>query len=109
MLLRVLVVVLGFQVSGLSTAAAEIVHVVSGEKAGAPEQCPLDGPCDDCPADCPNCHCANRLVSVVPELGPAPLRAFVGVRQPRETVARSVPASPDPSGLFRPPCRTLVS
>jgi hypothetical protein len=108
-LLRVFAVVLGLQVSGVGSAAAQAVHAIAGDKAATPEQCPSDRPCDDCPSSCPNCHCSNGILSLVPQVAMAPMGAFVGMRQPRDRVVSNAPIVPEPAGLFRPPCSSAVS
>jgi hypothetical protein len=109
LLLRVLAVVLGLQVSGIGSAGAEAVWLVSDEMAGAPERCPEDHPCDDCPPSCPNCHCSNGIVTVVPTLAMVGVTAFVGVKQRQERIGAVAPLVPDPASLFRPPCSAAVS
>ena len=109
MLVRVFAIVVGLQVSGIGPAAAEVLRGVACESIDTREECPPDQPCDDCPPSCPHCSCASVMLSVVPQVGVAPIGAFIGVRQPREPVARRAPNVPELAGLFRPPCSRAVS
>jgi hypothetical protein len=62
-LIRVLALVLGVQLSGVAHFATELVEAVVSADVHH-ETCPADGPCDDCPPGCPQCHCSNVLRSV---------------------------------------------
>ena len=107
MVVRVLVLVLGLQVSGVAHAAEDALSLVVAEQVEH-EECPADGPCNDCPPGCAQCHCPNALRSVAP---PASL-PFVLVLATSKTTARGAkpgaPASPDLPGLFRPPQTALA-
>lgn len=102
MFARVLAVVLGLQVSGAGHAAADLV--ASSHAAGEQEHCPPDGPCDDCPSGCPNCHCPNFMRSVAAPASDAfaarVLPALVSERLLYDARAPGDPALPS---LFRPP------
>ena len=102
--LRALLVVFALQFSGAIHDISDFVETLTAAPDQVEhEQCPVNGPCDDCPPGCPNCHCA-ALGSVAPATAPAIL--------PQQVLASALPASlgetqaprgPDLPGLFRPP------
>src|SRR5690349_18375369 len=101
-LLRVLAVVLGLQLSGAVHFATEVVEAVVD--AGAHhETCPADGPCDDCPPGCPQCHCSNGFRSVPPEAAFPLVRVLETSSDGVPAVSREKPASPELPLPFRPP------
>jgi hypothetical protein len=100
--LRALVLALGLQISGVSHAVEDALSLVVAEQVEH-EQCPADGPCDDCLQGCPQCHCSNALRSMTPPAGPPAVWKLEATKLgARRTRARS-PQSPDLPGLFRPP------
>jgi len=105
-LLRVLAVVLGLQLSGVGHFATELVEAVASEDVHH-ETCPADGPCDDCPPGCPQCHCSNGLRSVAPDAsGPVAGALETSDRVPAFTPEK--PPSPELPLPFRPPCSAAV-
>jgi hypothetical protein len=101
--LRVLAVVLGLQVSGAAHFVEDAVALVTAGHTEHDEQCPADGPCDDCPPGCAQCHCSNALRSAVPSSH----SALVPLLEVSKTAACGAverpPLSPDLPSLFRPP------
>src|SRR4029079_7659199 len=57
--LRVLALILGLQLSGAAHAATEAIELIASADVKHADACPPDGPCNDCPPSCPNCHCSN--------------------------------------------------
>jgi hypothetical protein len=101
-LIRVLAVVLGMQLSGVGHFATELAEAVVSAEVHH-ESCPANGPCDDCPPGCPQCHCSNGLRSVAPEASPP----VAGVLVTAGGVAAFTPEKPPSPELplpFRPPC-----
>jgi hypothetical protein len=101
-LLQVLAAVVGLQMGGVIHAANDVVSIcIAGGEHD--DGCPLDGPCDDCPAECPSCHCSNgfRTLAVPPPeiqlslLAEAPMTV--------EWVDAREPAPPDLPSVYRPP------
>lgn len=98
---RVATVLFALQFSGLIHDVSDlIVAVTSGESEH--ERCPVDGPCDECPIGCPNCHCPASV-----RLAPAaPLRiaTLVGERVALASLYDTqAPDGPDLPSIFRPP------
>lgn len=106
--LRVLVVLLGLHVSGVAHAVEDAVNLVVTGHAEHEEQCPADGPCDDCPPGCPQCHCPNAMRSVAPKAGAPFVLVAEAAIAPAVDAAMRVPLSPDLPGLFRPPQAALT-
>jgi hypothetical protein len=106
--LRVFAVLVGLQFSGFIHGAADVAEAVLAEAVLAEhavehEQCPADGPCDDCPPGCPNCHCSAAVASVVPAAA-ASLATVLGAEMlPPCLYATQAPAGPELPTLFRPP------
>jgi hypothetical protein len=104
----VLSLVLGLQLSGAAHLVEDVEALVSAEH-GQHEQCPADGPCNDCPPGCPQCHCPNALRSVAPPATEMSALAFdASVPAPRAP-SEQAPIAPELPGLFRPPQAVLVS
>jgi len=101
-LVRVLALVLGVQLSGASHVAADVMSLVTGT-AQHDEQCPLNGPCDDCPSGCPNCHCPNALGSVAPLSGLPVVAALPSVVVATFWIENQAPSGPELPLPFRPP------
>jgi hypothetical protein len=100
---RVLALVLGVQLSGVAHVAADVVSVVVSGRDEHAEHCPADGPCNDCPQGCPNCHCQNGVRAVAPQLtAPVVLTLPTVALATLETNAQ-VPLGPVLPSLFRPP------
>jgi hypothetical protein len=103
-LLRVLAVVLGMQLSGVGHFATELVESIVADEVHH-ESCPADGPCDDCPPGCPQCHCSNGLRSIAPDA----IAAVSSVLESSNGVALArtgeKPPSPELPLPFRPPRR----
>src|SRR5262245_34921093 len=66
-MLRVLTVLFAMQLGGVIHGSADLLDATLASAEGEHEHCPPDGPCDDCPPGCPNCHCAAAHGSVAPE------------------------------------------
>ena len=99
---RLLVVALSLQLSGSPHAAVDLAVAIVGE-SGHEEQCPPEGPCDDCPPGCPNCHCSNTLRALEPSSGLVALEAavrLISAAPERPARPRLRPELPLP---FRPP------
>jgi hypothetical protein len=102
-LLRVLAVVLGMQLSGVGHFATELVESMLSDDVHH-ESCPADGPCDDCPPGCPQCHCSNGLRSVAPDAAPAVSSVLESSNGVVPALTRDKPPTPDLPLPFRPPC-----
>jgi hypothetical protein len=99
---RALTMLLALQFCGAIHDFTDAVRSVASADDAQHEKCPANGPCDDCPPGCPNCHCA-AVGSVVPE-------TRVEVEPDLLVTALSlclydtrVVAGPDRPTLFRPP------
>jgi hypothetical protein len=100
LVLRALLFALAFQVSGLSVA------VLVGPDSCADElsDCPLEKQGQECPPNCPQCHCVhvNGLVAPASQLlfvsSPAVAARVALERPPSQFVA-----SPQRSNPYRPP------
>jgi hypothetical protein len=103
-LLRVLAVVLGMQLSGVGHFATELVESIVADEVHH-ESCPADGPCDDCPPGCPQCHCSNGLRSVPPDAAPALASILETSGDGVRASSREKPPSPELPLPFRPPRR----
>lgn len=101
-LIRVLAVVLGFQLSGAGHFATELVEAVVSAEVHH-ESCPADGPCDDCPPGCPQCHCSNALRSVAPDASPAVASVLETSTDDVRAFTDDEPPSPELPLPFRPP------
>jgi hypothetical protein len=101
-LLRVLSLVLGVQLSGVAHFAAEVVEAAVAEQAHH-ETCPPDGPCDDCPPGCPQCHCSNGLRSVPPDAASPVASVLETPGNGLSAPTREKPPTPDLPLPFRPP------
>jgi len=108
-LLRVFVVLFSLQLAGTHDGLIDLVHAVAGFADGHRDECPLEGPCDDCLPGCPSCHCSNALTSVVPQVGAPVLLAFADAPSPAPASAGRAPLGPDCPSLFRPPRPVAVS
>lgn len=102
-LVRALTVLLALQFCGaIHDFSDAVASVVAADDAQQHEECPPDGPCDDCPPGCPNCHCA-ALGTLIPgsrvEVTPALLEAALPACLERTQVV----TGPDRPALFRPP------
>lgn len=103
-LLRVLALVLGMQLSGTGHLAADALSLaLPGVAEHEDESCPPDGPCNDCPAGCPQCHCPNAFGSIAMQGGmPFPVTLPVEKASAPHFDAEA-PAPPDLPLPFRPP------
>jgi hypothetical protein len=99
--LRALPVVLVLQLSGAAHFVEEAVSLVSQSEVHH-EQCPPDGPCDDCPPGCPQCHCANALRAALPPVSPS-LRAIASCAGEPPSLRQLSPPTPELPSLFKPP------
>lgn len=106
-LLRVVTVLFALQFSGALHDVSDLVAAVAGLEH-VDDQCPVDRPCHDCPAGCPNCHCPNLAGSLVAPAGVAEVRAPTAESTlPRALDGRTAPRGPDLPSIYRPP-RTLA-
>jgi hypothetical protein len=102
-LLRPLALLLALQLSGLPHAAADLASAVL-EVAEGHEVCPEDGSCNDCPAGCPNCHCANGMRLLVPQAWASLLLAPGALAAPAwAAIEDEWHAGPPLAPLDRPP------
>ncbi len=102
--LRALLVVFALQFGGTIHDISDFVEAVAGVPDNAEhEQCPVNGPCDDCPPGCPNCHCAAALGSVAAASPIAILPQVFASALPASLAETQAPHGPDLPGLFRPP------
>ncbi|HYQ15601.1 MAG TPA: hypothetical protein VEQ58_07585 [Polyangiaceae bacterium] len=101
-LFRAFTVLLALQFSGVIHDATDVVQAVARVAHREHEQCPPDGPCEDCPPGCPNCHCAS-VGGAVAAVGFASLLAPLSDSLPAARPAAQAPLGPEPSLLFRPP------
>jgi hypothetical protein len=101
-LVRALTVLLALQFCGaihdVSDAVASFVSVADVQH----EECPPDGPCDDCPPGCPNCHCA-ALGTLIPALRVDVAPALLEESLPACLDQTQAVTGPDRPALFRPP------
>jgi hypothetical protein len=105
--LRVLAVVLGLQLSGVSHFVEDAAAAIATGHAEHEDPCPADRPCEECPPGCPQCHCSNTMRSLVPPVGaPSLLLAETALSAAGDASSRA-PLSPDLPGLFRPPQTAL--
>jgi len=101
---RLLILLASLQVSGLGA-------LLVGDCCSTVDGCCTDDgddkPCNDCPPDCPKCHCNHSSFSVARSFETSRLAApsHVIVLAPYQ---ETEPAEPPRSSLFRPP-RTAVS
>jgi hypothetical protein len=105
---RVLAVVLGLQVSGAAHALEDALSLVVAEQVEH-EECPADGPCNDCPPGCAQCHCPNSLRSIAPQASPQLTLVFEASKAAASAPRSGAPLSPDLPGLFRPPQAVLAA
>jgi hypothetical protein len=109
LLLRVVSLILGLQLSGAAHLVEDAVSLVVAGQAEHDEQCPADGPCNDCPPGCPQCHCPNALRSVAP-LAAATVVLALPASTALVLVGReALPPSPVLPAPFRPPRTNVVS
>lgn len=108
-LVRVLSLVLGLQLSGAAHLVEDAVSVVVAGHAEHDEQCPADGPCNDCPPGCPQCHCPNALRSVVPSAFATVVLGLSTSTAPLLVGREELPPSPVLPAPFRPPRTNVVS
>jgi hypothetical protein len=100
--LRAFTLIFALQLGGVLHDASDLLSAIAAESDTEHEQCPADGPCDDCPPGCPNCHCGVLgSLSAAPRLAIAPPDAL-SARSPSFEVAEA-PKGPELPGLFRPP------
>jgi hypothetical protein len=100
---RLIVVVFSLQLGGLIHDTSDIVAAVA-ELRHEQEQCPFDGPCDDCPAGCPNCHCPNALGALVPASSLVTvLDADATPPEPPRLDRGRAPEGPARPSIYRPP------
>jgi len=104
--MRVLVVLLAFEVGGLAALVAADCCELGSDACGSDDP---GGPCQDCPPECPLCHCghgslaptAARVTALLP---PEPPHDDLRVLRPYEA---SAPAAMPPASIERPPKRLV--
>jgi hypothetical protein len=102
--LRSLLLLFALQFSSVVHDVADFVEAVAdAPEHSAHEQCPVDGPCDDCPPGCPNCHCAAAAGSLASEPPSAVLPRVLVLSLPYSLYETQAPPGPELPGLFRPP------
>ncbi len=98
--LRVAMVLFALQFSGVIHDASDVAVAGVGGEADH-ERCPLDGPCDECPIGCPNCHCP---APVRPPPPPVQVVTTLGDRLALASLYETqAPDGPDLPSIFRPP------
>ena len=91
------------QLGGLVHDVTDVVAAIADIQHDE-ERCPLDGPCDDCPAGCPNCHCPNALGAFVPASSSAALVDPTTVDTALPLLDRGrAPEGPVLPSIYRPP------
>ena len=101
-LLRAITLVFALHLGGLVHDTSDLLSAVTAEPNAEHEQCPADGPCDDCPPGCPNCHCGT-LGSLEPVEPLAVLPWHPRFAQSRSFELAEAKAGPELPSLFRPP------
>jgi hypothetical protein len=100
---RLLVLLLGLQVSGIA-ALAELSLREHGCTACC-EDCPLDREGRECPPSCPDCHCAHGGSTALPRSFAVTLSELHDAGQPIKAhrAERAGPRSSATRGVYRPP------
>lgn len=103
LLLRVLVVLVSVELSGIAAVAG--VGIGCGEAStGCCTDCPAEKNGNECPPDCPNCHCSHGSIALPPVFERLDAeRATTDVTffpRPREA---GVPHAPHLPSVYRPP------
>ena len=101
-LVRVLTVLLSLQFCGVIHDFSDAVRSIVTAEELQHEKCPPDGPCEDCPPGCPNCHCA-AVRSIVPNIRLDVTPDLLEASLPTCLYATQAVAGPDRPCLFRPP------
>jgi hypothetical protein len=101
-LVRVLTILLSLQFCGAIHDFSDAVRSLVTADQVQHETCPPDGPCDDCPPGCPNCHCA-AIRSIVPDTRLDVAPDLLEASLPACLYATQAVAGPDRPCLFRPP------
>lgn len=103
--LRLLLVAVCFQMSGVAEAVLAVDEVFSDD-SGCCTDCPLEKSGHECPPSCPSCHCHHNVVAAVSKLpdecsSPRSVQDLDLVGPvPREATAPREPFLPS---VFRPP------
>jgi hypothetical protein len=101
-LVRVLTVLISLQFCGVIHDFSDAVRSIVAAEELQHEKCPPDGPCEDCPPGCPNCHCA-AVRSIVPNIRLDVTPDLLEASLPTCLYATQAVAGPDRPCLFRPP------
>ncbi|HWA76972.1 MAG TPA: hypothetical protein VG937_31775 [Polyangiaceae bacterium] len=99
--MRAFTLVFALHLGGLVHDAADLLSAVTAEPSAEHEQCPADGPCDDCPPGCPNCHCGVLGSLAATRFAIAP-RDPVAAQRPAFELAEA-PKGPELPEPFKPP------
>ncbi|HEY0464383.1 MAG TPA: hypothetical protein VGC79_09255 [Polyangiaceae bacterium] len=101
--LRMLVLMLGVQLSGTAAVATEAGFGYF-DAADCCADCPLESTGKECPPGCPNCHCVHGQIASVPASAPV-LELLLGSTDAdtAEPPEASAPHAPFLPSLYRPP------
>ena len=103
LVLRVLVVLVSVELSGLA-AVAELGFCGDETSADCCTDCPVEKDGKQCPPGCPNCHCSHGGIALAPALetvGALVAAIDVVILQPPHEAG--VPHAPHLPGVYRPP------
>ena len=102
-LLRVVIVAVTMQFSGMAHYAADAVHVIEGVALHEGRiSCPSDDRGEECPPGCPDCHCAHVVWALPPTCPGVGAAVDPGIEVGFAYQSLG-PPSEAPRSLFRPP------
>ncbi len=109
--LRLCAVLMLVHLTGAGHLVRDFVTALDGTVAHEGDACGCGDPnrSDDCPADCPNCHCPNGSMALPPLVESSPEIALVPhapLEAPRPLT--DVPPDGSKTSIFRPPRRLFV-
>lgn len=108
LLLQTLIVLVSVQVSSLETLVSGAT-LCAGQIAEACDDCPDEDGDNECPPDCPDCHCVHRVIALPGALAAAFREPSHGWLPPHPTPTEAAALqSCATSSLYRPP-RTLLA
>lgn len=99
---RVLTVLFALQFGGVIHDVTDLMPLLTPAAQHEHEQCPADGPCDDCPTGCANCHCAAAGAIVI-DAASTSLLSPLGDSMPARPHPLRTPSGPELPSLFKPP------